>query len=312
MTLKETTVSKDGMLLDILSDEDKGIRIGINRIGAEMVALSKRRDDGTWRGFLYRDGDVRLPDEGWTNHATVMGYFIHRLWKERSMYRGREIRGGNHGFIRHHVFDAPVRDREHPGSLIYRLPGTQVPGDAYPLEVGMELTYRLLDHGVRIEFAFFNDADTSAHLSFGLHPGFGVKNLDTCRVIFPPGTYRRLMAPGNFLNGEEQTLEFEGGEMPFSKSELPGSFLLDLRGVLARNFTLEDPESGRRVDLDFSEVPYLTIWSDLNPFVCIEPCWGMPDSNPQRPFEEKVGIQVIPPLGTLRRGCSIDVGFLDA
>jgi len=43
----------------------------------------------------------------------------------------------------------------------------------------------------------------------------------------------------------------------------------------------------------------MTLWSDLGPFLCIEPCWGLPDSNPQKPFEEKIGIQHIPAGGTL-------------
>jgi hypothetical protein len=62
---------------------------------------------------------------------------------------------------------------------------------------------------------------------------------------------------------------------------------------------------GRSVSLDFSEVPYVTFWSDSDDFVCIEPCWGLPDSDPPTPFEKKAGIQTIPPLGRLRRGFSI-------
>ncbi len=29
-----------------------------------------------------------------------MGYYLHRLWKEESNYRGHLIKGGNHGFLR--------------------------------------------------------------------------------------------------------------------------------------------------------------------------------------------------------------------
>jgi galactose mutarotase-like enzyme len=57
--------------------------------------------------------------------------------------------------------------------------------------------------------------------------------------------------------------------------------------------------------LDFSEVPYCTIWSDGGPMICIEPCWGLPDSDPQKPFERKDGIQVIAPQQSLRAGFSI-------
>jgi len=313
MNLSEQSGSKDGVLLDFLTDEERGIRIAIARKGAEMIAFSRRQSDGSWRGFLYRDGDIRAPKRGWANHATVMGYYIHRLWNERTHYRGHEIRGGTHGFIRDHLFDAPIRDKAGPGSLTYRLPTAEISQEDYPLQVGMELTYQLIDNGVRVEFAFFNDeTELPAHVSFGLHPGFAVTDMETCRILLPPGTYRRLFAPGNFLNGKEEKISFSGGEMPFPKSELPGSFLLDLSGVPERRFVLEDPGMGRRVELDFSEVPYLTIWSDLNPFICLEPCWGLPDSNPQVPFEEKAGIQIIPPLGTLKRGFSLYGSFLHA
>jgi len=53
------------------------------------------------------------------------------------------------------------------------------------------------------------------------------------------------------------------------------------------------------------EAPYFTIWSDLNPFICVEPCWGLPDHQDQRPFEKKLGIQAIPPKDTLTRRFSM-------
>ena len=132
------TLQKNGMTLDILETSD--FRIMVNRTGAEMISLARRDAAGNWRGFLYRDGETGAPDSGWANHATVMGYFLHRLWKEQSIYRGSLIRGGNHGFLRHFVFDPPqVTDR----ALVYRVPVSRVPPDAYPLKVSLELSYAL-------------------------------------------------------------------------------------------------------------------------------------------------------------------------
>ena len=48
-----------------------------------------------------------------------------------------------------------------------------------------------------------------------------------------------------------------------------------------------------RSPLDFAEVPYLTLWSDGGPFLCVEPCWGLTDRHKQRAFEEKDDIQRI-------------------
>ena len=116
----------------------------------------------------------------------------------------------------------------------------------------------------------------------------------------PKGLYRRYFSLGNYLSGETRDIEFPGGEMPFSKNELPGSIILELVDVPRPHFSYVDPLSGRWVILDLSGVPYLTLWSDGGPFLCVEPCWGLTDHHEQRSFEEKLGIQTIPPRGELR------------
>lgn len=300
------TFHENGYTLDVLESGD--LRIVVNRLGAELISVARRDPTGTWRGFLYRDGQTAPPVSGWGNHATVMGYFLHRLWKEQSDYRGSTIKGGNHGFIRHFAFPAPeVRG----GSLVYHVPADQVPPDAYPLKVSLSLSYTLSDDGLRVEFEFNNEEPSlDAHLSFGLHPGFAVAALDSYRVLLPPGDYQRYHAPGNFLDGTVEDVPFAGGDMPFPKKDLLASYLLGLEKLPSRLFTLEDDVLGHRVVLDFSEVPFLTLWSEMETFVCIEPCWGLPDSNPPVPFEQKIGIQTIPAGATLRRGFTINPSFL--
>lgn len=290
---------------DVLQDEATGVRVRLRRRGAEMVSLARRDGDAGWRGFLYRDNETAPPASGWGNHATVMGYYLHRLLGERTLYRGVELRGGNHGFLRGFEFEAPTFD---PGlsALTYRVAADRIPEGAYPLKVSLELSYRLLPDGVRVEFAFANEEPAlDAHVSFGLHPGFALASLDTAEVLFPEGVYRRHWAPGNFLDGRVDIVPHGGGPMPFDKAALPGSYLIELADVPVRIFTLRDVPAGTSVVLDFSEAPYCTLWSEDGSMICIEPCWGLPDSDPQKPFENKDGIQIIPPLGRLRAGFSI-------
>jgi galactose mutarotase-like enzyme len=113
------------------------------------------------------------------------------------------------------------------------------------------------------------------------------------------------MAPGNFLSGETVRIEHPGGPMPFKKEELPGSFILGIEEVPEPIFTVEDPGGHRRTQLDYREAPYITIWSDGHDFICVEPCWGLPDHQQQRPFEEKEGLQEIAPGKVLTRTFSI-------
>jgi galactose mutarotase-like enzyme len=113
------------------------------------------------------------------------------------------------------------------------------------------------------------------------------------------------MAPGNFLSGETVRIEHPGGPMPFDKADLPGSFILGLAEVPEPVFAVEDPAGRRRTLLDYREAPYVTLWSDGHDFVCVEPCWGLPDHQQQRPFEQKEGIQEIGPGAKLKRSFSI-------
>ena len=161
-----------------------------------------------------------------------------------------------------------------------------------------------------MRFGFENREDHPVALSFGWHPGFAVGSLDSARLLLPAGTYRREMAPGDFLDGTEQEIRFEGGEMPFSKKDLPGSFLLDLTQVRKRHFVLEAPALGHRIECDYSAAPYMTLWSNGDPFLCVEPCWGLPDSNPPVAFEHKKGIQRIPARGTLSASLTVTPSFL--
>src|SRR4029077_8030968 len=126
-------------LLDILTDEVNGLRLIVSRLGAELISLARRDAKGDWIGFLHRDNDITRPPQGWANHATVMGYFLHRLKDERSLYRGREIRGGTHSFLRHKLFADVSVDlgAGEDASLTYRISPNEIASEEYPLKVSL-------------------------------------------------------------------------------------------------------------------------------------------------------------------------------
>lgn len=312
MTIRHDTTTRAGHTLDILTDEDCGLRIEVSRLGAEIVSLARRDSAGRWRGFLYRDGDLSPNPGDWNNHATVMGYFIHRLKGGRTLYRGRELRGGTHSFLRHKIFDAPIFDPA-AGSLTHRIGPAQIEPGEYPLRVSLALTYALQHGQLRATFHFENaEPELEAHVSFGLHPGLAAASLDAAALLMPAGEYVRHLAPDNFLSGETLPFHHAGGPMPFAKTGLPGSFLLEPKNVPEPVWIFQDDAShpARRVELDFREAPFVTLWSDGGPFLCVEPCWGLPDHHEQRAFENKLGIQTIPPGGTLTRSIEITARLL--
>jgi galactose mutarotase-like enzyme len=307
MKFSHSEEDREGKHLDVLTDEENGLRIVVSRLGAELISLARVNEEGDWTGFLYRDNNISTPSQGWANHATVMGYYLHRLKDGRSLYRGREIKGGNHGFLRSKTWHFAGTSLHGSGaSLEYRITPNDFSAEEYPLKVSVNLTYEIEANKVAVLFEFRNkEAELGAHVSFGLHPGFAATSFETFHLQMPRGLYRRHFSPENYLSGQTRDIEFAGGEMPFSKTELPGSIILELVDVPRRQFSYVDPPSGRWVTLDLTGVPYLTLWSDSGPFLCVEPCWGLTDHHEQRAFENKEGIQIIAPGAILRAQLSM-------
>src|SRR5437660_1919914 len=106
-------------LLDVLTDEENGLRLIVSRLGAELISVARRNSAGDWVGFLNRDNEIGLPEKGWANHATVMGYYLHRIKNERTLYRGQEIRGGTHSFLRGKIWHRVESNRDN--ELAYRI-----------------------------------------------------------------------------------------------------------------------------------------------------------------------------------------------
>ena len=108
--------------------------------------------------------------------------------------------------------------------------------------------------------------ELTAHVGFGLHPGFGATSFDSFRFEMPAGLYRRHFSPNNYLSGETEEIQFAGGEMPFPKEKLPGSYILELVDVPDRTFTYFDPPTGRESSLrsDRGSLSNVVVgWRDL-------------------------------------------------
>src|SRR2546429_5948345 len=132
---------------DVLTDEENGLRIVVSRLGAELISLARINEAGNWTGFLYRDNDLSAPSKSWTNHATVMGYYLHRLKDGRSLYRGREIKGGNHSFLRTKRWHL-IEDATDNSALTYGITPADFSATEYPLKVSLDLTYKIDNEGV--------------------------------------------------------------------------------------------------------------------------------------------------------------------
>src|SRR3954465_14333079 len=139
---------------DVLTDEGNGIRIIVSRLGAELISVARRNQTGNWIGFLKADNDLAVPAKGWANHATVMGYYLHRIKDERTLYRGQEMRGGTHSFLRLKIWHPVESSRD--DELVYRITPNDFTPTEYPLKVSVDLTYRIQNGQLEVAFKFTN------------------------------------------------------------------------------------------------------------------------------------------------------------
>src|SRR5437764_11834626 len=178
MPFSHSQETRSGRTIDWLEDYAAGLRVGISRLGAELISIQRRDREDRWIGFLHRDNDLLAPKTGWANHATVMGFYLHRLKDERSLYRGHEMRGGTHSFARTknwHVIE------QRDNLIRYRITPEDFSPTEYPLNVSLQLSYLLeSDNNIRAQFHFVNaEPQLSAHVAFGLHPGFAASSFDS-------------------------------------------------------------------------------------------------------------------------------------
>ena len=110
-----------------------------------------------------------------------------------SLYRGREITGGNHGFLRSKTWRFAGFSGEGSGALLkYRITPEDFSRVQYPLRVGLDLTYMIELDTLNVLFEFQNnERDVTAHVAFGLHPGFGATSFESFHLQMPKGLYRR-------------------------------------------------------------------------------------------------------------------------
>ena len=148
MTFSRREEQRGDRLLDVLRDEENGLRIIVSRLGAELVSVARRNSAGEWVGFLKDDNDLSPPAKGWANHATVMGYYLHRIKNERTLYRGREMRGGTHSFLRGKVWHVVESARQ--DELAYRITPDDFSETEYPLKVSLDLSYRIEEGRVSV------------------------------------------------------------------------------------------------------------------------------------------------------------------
>ena len=264
----------------------------VNSTGAELFSL-KGPD-----GFEYIwTGD---PDY-WTGHAPVLFPMVGWLRGGKAKLDGKWVKMGGHGFARRSEFSLA---EEGEGKLSLRLVSNEETKKCYPYDFALTVTYTLEENGYKTAFTVENTGDRPMPFTIGGHPGFCVPvdekaSFEDYVIRFEKEETQRC--PGfvgeGLLDYSQINLELQGQrEIPL-RHELFYRDALVFEKLQSSTVALVNPNTGKGVEMEFSQFPLLGIWSAANdgPYVCLEPwtgCGTIATESDQ--FEQKKGMESLP------------------
>ncbi len=289
-------------------DETAGtsLKVSVARKRAELVELTKRVPGRPPVAFLWRNGVVSPPMDGfWRRHAPILFPIVGGLHQNRSVTTGGQHVHfhGQHGFLRDSTLELLAVHESNSGvRLCYRLCADEETLRMYPWKYELDVCYDVSMDNLDLAITVTNKDLRSMPFQLGWHPGFRTpfaagKKAD-CILLLPQGRLEQLQTDAECrLTGHSTPFDSKG-RFPFSEEGLHGTYIFDVSALAALDRIVElwDPDGATGVKIAFPDCPHLGIWSDAGaPFLCIEPWQGADDRVVQEPFDLKFGMVLLAP-----------------
>jgi galactose mutarotase-like enzyme len=254
----------------ILTSKDGGELVSFKLNGVEKI----------------HQGTECIDDNGkvyWKRHSPVLFPIVGKLRRNQSIINGRTYEIFQHGFARDQEFE-PITKLDNFHSYILRSNKSTL--SRYPYDFELYTTYRLDENKLTIIYKVINTSKTNMPFCIGGHPAFKIdkdklKNGDYYLEFEEEEDKIHFMYLIDGLIGTE----YARNQMTTKRIiSLDGNTFkndaLIMKGITSNRISLKDKRENKTLlKMDFSEFPYLAIWSKPGaPFICIEPWIGHSDT----------------------------------
>jgi len=260
--------------------ENEHLFCAVDDYGAQLHSIKDRQSKTE---YLWQ-GDPAV----WYGQAPVLFPVVGRLKDDRYRWQGKEYAMPKHGFARKSPF-RPLACEGGRASFVLESSGAT--RAAYPFDFALTLDYRLEGRALIAEAAVENRGDGEMYFSLGAHPGFNCAMGDILRFDMPETLASQWIDDEAMLAGGSYPVLEGTTDIPLHAHLFDRDALI-LGGMKSRHITLV--RDGRpTVKFDIGGAPVLGIWAKPGaPYVCIEPWFGLNDSNEFTPdFSQKPLIQ---------------------
>lgn len=249
---------------------------------------------GEMSRLLYRGYDVLYRGDGkyWSGKNPTLFPMISSPNTKQYTYEGKTYPCRNHGLIRYSDLETVCDDGS---KVVMKLQASDETLKEYPFNFTYQITYRLDNNKVLIDYAITNNDIKQMPFTFGLHPGFIVRNFTEMSLLFDD-EYGTLISETKGVNRKIELKEYKN--FINDVNELDTVIFKDLT---SKQVTLIMKEYNVKVDI--SNFKYLALWNaDRNAdYICIEPWLSINDiKEAENPFDSKYELEYLKPNETFR------------
>lgn len=254
------------------------LRVEIAETGAELFSITGLRS-GTQ--YLWQ-GDAAY----WDRRSPTLFPQVGGLWEGTYRLDGQELHMEKHGFVRNMVFEDTTATE---GTVRLTCRDTEATRSVYPFAFRLDSTFRLCENRLTVEWEVHNPSDRPLPFHIGGHPGFFYPGFDAADPLCGylgfdhPAPESAAVGRGGCLGAHRYALPLDEGLLPVTDECFHNDAIILDRGQVHR-VTLYDKARRPVVSVD-TGAPVTLIWSPYGikaPFVCIEPWYGLCDSEDYR------------------------------
>lgn len=280
--------------------ENQNLKVTINVKGAELESIYHK---GHQLEYLWgADPNV------WGKHSPLLFPIVGTLRKNTWNYKGETYTLPRHGFAREMEFAIEHQAKD---SLTLLLKSNEATLAKYPFDFELRVIYQLAPNGLATTYSVKNNSDEEMFFSIGGHPAFRVPLAERTSFTDYYLEFEQKETAERWPISKEGLIEKTPVPALDNTNILPISHdlfstdALVFKNLASTSVSLKSRRSKHGLDFDFTDFPYLGIWSAKNEkadFVCIEPWCGISDSvDADQEMTDKEGIERLAPGDTFER-----------
>lgn len=260
------------------------ISITIKDHGAELCSLKTNHNN---KEYIWQ-----ADPEYWGKHSPLLFPIVGCLKDNHFTFEGKQYELPRHGFARDYDFDSIAGNTDNQLKYLFR--SNEKTLKMFPFEFELLITYQLTEQSVDISYEVRNKGDKTMYFSIGAHPAFNCPISEGGQTL---EFEEAVTLESHIINPENGLIEKGKRAILKDQKELllqydlfkQDALIFDLHTI--NNVTIKNGHTDERVKVSFEGFPYLGIWTPQAPFICIEPWYGIADSEDfTGTIEQKRGI----------------------